>query len=80
MLIKSTSNAADSNELLRDDYSTPQHPTRKPQRGDWKIDDSVAFVKQDDQLYKKYQNHGPIMVYEIPHSDVSAVVEFKPQG
>ncbi|MCA9136862.1 MAG: hypothetical protein KDB00_08885 [Planctomycetales bacterium] len=73
-------NAADATELLRDDFSSLQHPTRKAQRGDWKIADGMASVKQDDELYRKYQNHGPIMVYEIPHVDAKAVVEFKPQG
>ena len=66
--------------LVADDYTSTKHKTRKPLRGDWKISDGVAAVTQDDSLYKKYANHGPIMVYEVAHDDASAQVTFRPTG
>ena len=66
--------------LLHDDYTQTEHKTRKAMRGDWKIDGGIASVTQDDAMYKKFKNHGPIMVYGIPHDDASAEVTFKPSG
>ena len=71
---------APSGSLLHDDYTSAKHKTRKPLRGDWTISDGVASVTQDDALYKKYKNHGPIMVYDIAHDDANATVTFKPSG
>jgi hypothetical protein len=66
--------------LVSDDYSTEKHPLRKALRGGWTVVDGMGSVAQDDALYKKYKNHGPIMVYEVVHTDAVAVVEFKPTG
>lgn len=67
-------------KLVDDDYTQASYPHRNAARGDWIIADGVASVTQDDELYKKYKNHGPIMIYTVPHTDASAVVEFKPEG
>lgn len=67
-------------KLVDDDYSTKKHPQRKALRGGWTIADGMASVAQDDALYKKCKNHGPIMAYEVAHTDAVAVVEFKPTG
>lgn len=67
-----------ADSLVADGYSAKKHPIRKALRGDWTLADGTATVEQDDGLYKKYKNHGPIMVYEVPHQDAVAVVEFKP--
>lgn len=64
--------------LIEDDYSTVKHPTRRAARGNWVIADGTATVEQEEALYKKYKNHGPIMIYNVPHTDAHAVVEVKP--
>ncbi|NND96510.1 MAG: hypothetical protein HKN47_04175 [Pirellulaceae bacterium] len=66
--------------LVHDDFTEGKHPTRQAARGDWKIDSGVASVTQDDALYKKYKNHGPIMIYTVAHDDAAAEVTFKPSG
>ncbi len=66
--------------LVQDDFTTPKHPTRKPLRGTWKVADGVASVVQDDESYKKHNNHGPILVYEVEHSNATAVTQFKSKG
>ena len=80
MLLSVSIIASGESPLLHDDYTQAEHKIRKAMRGDWKIDGGVASVTQDDELYKKYKNHGPIMVYGIPHDDASAEVTFKPSG
>ncbi|QDT08563.1 hypothetical protein [Planctomycetes bacterium K23_9] len=66
--------------LVDDHYTIDSYKIRKPLRGDWKIENGIAAVTQDDELYKKHKNHGPIMVYEVPHDDASAEVVFKSTG
>lgn len=65
---------------FHDDFSQTHNPVRKALRGDWKFADSVASVTQDDELYKKYKNHGPILNYEIAHTDAEVTVVFKASG
>ncbi len=78
VLFAESPKSADS--LVNDDYTDTKLKIRKPLRGDWKIQHGTASVTQDDELYKKFKNHGPIMVYEVPHDDASAEVTFKPNG
>ena len=61
--------------LLRDDYRSDKLKQRRALRGAWKISDGVAVCTQDDALYKKYKNHGPIIFYDVPHRD--AVIRFQ---
>ncbi len=64
--------------LIDDDYSSAEYSKRNAARGPWKIENGIATVKHDDELYKKYKNHGPIMIYNVPHTDAIVVVEVKP--
>lgn len=41
-------------------------PERRALRGDWQIENGVAQVTQDDALYKKHKDHGPILFYDFP--------------
>ena len=66
--------------VTHDDFKSDQHPNRKALRGDWTFSDGIAHVIQDDELFKKFKNHGPIINYTIDHSNISVVVEFKPKG
>jgi hypothetical protein len=65
---------AEPTSLLSDDFSQAQNPQRKAQRGEWKYTSGTATCTQDDELYKKFKNHGPILFYDLAYSD--AVIEF----
>ena len=53
-----------------DSFELEQLANRRLERGAWKVAGGVASVTQDDALYKKYKNHGPIAFYDIPTQDV----------
>lgn len=52
-------------------------PERRAMRGDWVIADGVARCTQDDELYKRNQDHGPILFYAIPTTDATIRFSFK---
>ena len=66
--------------LLRDDFSEDKHDLRKATRGQWIVADGMISVTQDDETYKKFKNHGPLLAYGLPLSDVEVRVDFKPDG
>tara|TARA_R110002096_G_scaffold16106_50_gene55344 strand:+ start:4336 stop:4944 length:609 start_codon:yes stop_codon:yes gene_type:complete len=53
---------------------------RRAQRGDWQIADGIAKCTQDDALYKKYKDHGPIIFYDFPTTDATLRYAFRPRG
>jgi hypothetical protein len=57
--------------LVEDNFSSPKLAGRElaPGRGTWRIADGVATCTQDDALYEKNQNHGPILWYDAPFTD-----------
>lgn len=55
-------------------------PERRAMRGDWRIADGIARCTQDDALYKKYKDHGPIIFYDVATTDSTVRYSFKPQG
>lgn len=59
---------------LSDDFSDPNLKARRASRGAWVMEGGIAKVTQDDELYKKFKDHGPIIFYDIDHKD--AVIEF----
>jgi hypothetical protein len=59
---------------LNDDFVSADHPVRRAQRGPWQFAEGVATCTQDDALYKKFKDHGPILFYDFAHQD--AVVRF----
>lgn len=59
---------------LSDAFVSADHPLRRAQRGPWLFADGVASCTQDDALYKKFKDHGPILFYDFAHQD--AVVRF----
>ncbi len=71
-----TASAADA-VLLKDDFATAGPSARRAIRGDWKFADGVASCAQDDELYKKYKNHGPIIFYDLPFDDATVTFAFK---
>jgi hypothetical protein len=72
--------AADTTTLLKDDFSDPNLKTRRAMRGDWKFANGAATCAQDDALYKKFKDHGPIIFYDLPHTDATVRFSFKADG
>jgi hypothetical protein len=75
-----TSLHAAETPLLKDDFSDPKLPARRAMRGDWKLANGVATCTQDDALYKKFQDHGPILFYDLAHTDATVRFSFKADG
>ena len=66
--------------LLKDDFADPKLKERRAMRGDWKFAGGVATCTQDDALYKKFQDHGPILFYDLAHTDATVRFSFKAEG
>ncbi|MCB1226398.1 MAG: hypothetical protein KDK99_11340 [Verrucomicrobiales bacterium] len=62
-----------------DDFSDSQLQTRRAVRGAWTFKDGVASVTQDDELYAKFKNHGPIIFYDLTYTDAVIEFDFRPQ-
>jgi hypothetical protein len=70
--------AADPVPLIRDDY-TGELPARRATRGPWKIADGTAVCAQDDELFKKFKDHGPVIWYDAKFTDAVIKFAFKPE-
>jgi len=59
--------------LVDDKFTSPALPGRdlSPGRGTWKLADGVATCTQDDDLYTKNKNHGPIIWYNTTFTDAT---------
>ena len=60
-----------------DSFTTEELANRRLLRGEWNVAGGVARVTQDDALYKKYKNHGPIAFYDLPMGDVRVSFEVR---
>lgn len=49
-------------------------------RGQWKIADGMATCVQDDALYAKNKDHGPVIWYNVTFTDGTVKFAFKPQA
>lgn len=65
---------------FKDDFTKSTLEQRRAMRGDWKIADGIARCTQDDELYKKNKDHGPIIFYDVPTQDSTVHFAFRPQG
>jgi hypothetical protein len=63
--------------LLKDDFSSPTQKGRRASRGEWRFQDNTASCTQDDELYKQHKNHGPIIFYDLPHTDATIRFSYK---
>lgn len=63
--------------LLKDDFVTASSSGRRALRGAWTFTNGVASCTQDDELYKKHKNHGPIIFYDLPFDDATVTFSFK---
>lgn len=59
--------------LVDDKFTDPQLPGRdlSPARGVWKLAGGVATCTQDDALYTKNKDHGPIIWYGAAFTDAT---------
>jgi hypothetical protein len=64
--------------LFKDDFSAPKLEQRRAMRGEWKFADGIASCAQDDALYKKNKDHGPILFYDLAYTD--ATIRFSYQA
>lgn len=65
--------------LLRDDFSQANLPQRRALRGDWKIENGAATCTQDDALFAKLKNHGPIIFYDVSLTNANVRFSVKPE-
>lgn len=79
LLLATVAVAADA-PLLKDDFSAPKLATRRASRGEWKFADNAATCTQDDELYKKNKNHGPILFYDLAYTDAAIRFAVKPDA
>jgi hypothetical protein len=77
LLVTLTASAAD---LVTDDFASAKHPKRKAQRGPWQFQDGTARCVQDDTLFEKFKNHGPILFYDTAFTDAVITFQFKPEA
>jgi len=66
--------------LLKDDFSNAKLPQRRAMRGDWKFANGTATCTQDDALYRQFKDHGPILFYDLAHTNVTVRFSFKAEG
>lgn len=63
---------------FRDSFSEPKLPIRRLTRGPWKLENGAATCTQDDALYAKFKNHGPVIWYDTKFTDATISFLFKP--
>lgn len=63
--------------VFKDDFSNPKLTERKAARGPWKFAGGIATCTQDDELFKKFKDHGPIIFYNVPHQNAKIRFAFK---
>lgn len=71
--------AAEAAPLVEDSYKAETLDGRRPTRGPWRIADGVAQCTQDDELYKKFKDHGPVVWYDAKFTDATIRFGFKPE-
>ncbi len=72
--------AAEKTTSFRDDLTASKLDKRRMERGEWKVADGVARCTQDDALFKKYKDHGPVVWYDVPLQDGVIHFAYKPEG
>lgn len=65
--------------LIEDKFTSPQlaHRDLSPGRGIWKVGEGVATCTQDDALYKKNKDHGPVIWYDAAFTDGTVRFAYK---
>ncbi len=73
--------------VFHDKYTSDKFELRKAVRGPWRFENGIALCTQDDEIFKKNKDHGPVLWYNLspfrnaeisfsikPHSDVKNFV------
>ena len=66
--------------IVADDFAEKQMAKRVFLRGEWTVANGVASVVQDDEIYRKFNNHGPIIRYDFPFEDAIINFDYKGNG
>lgn len=66
--------------VFKDDFSNPKLAERKAARGPWKFANGIATCTQDDELFRKFKDHGPIIFYDVPHQNAKIRFAFKAEA
>ncbi|MGC3972304.1 MAG: hypothetical protein QM775_34675 [Pirellulales bacterium] len=69
---------AEVQPLVEDSY-TGELAGRRATRGPWKIGDGTAVCTQDDELFKKFKDHGPVIWYDAAFTDAAIQFAYKPE-
>lgn len=80
LLAATTAALAADAPVLKDDFSDPKLVGRRASRGEWKFADNTATCTQDDELYKKNKDHGPIIFYDLAYTDARIEFAVKPDA
>lgn len=64
--------------LLKDEFLMKDVPGRRASRGEWKFAEGSATCTQDDALFKKNKDHGPILFYDLAYTDAFIHFAVKP--
>ena len=63
-----------------DEFDSVELENRRALRGNWGFAGGVAHCRQDDDLYKKYRDHGPIIFFDLEFTDCEVSYRFKPDA
>jgi hypothetical protein len=78
-LLLTTSLTAET--LVDDKFTSEELPHRdlSAKRGIWKIANGIATCTQDDALYAKNKDHGPVIWYNVTFTDGTVKFAFRPE-
>jgi hypothetical protein len=71
---------ASAETLLEDDFSQQTLTARRAIRGEWAFNEKTAICTQDDALYKKNKDHGPIIFYNLGYRDATIRMSYKAEA
>lgn len=63
---------------ITDNFSSADSPVRRATRGPWKYENGTVVCTQDDELYKKFKDHGPVIWYDVDFTDATVKFSMKP--
>ncbi len=64
--------------LVADDFTEAERSNRRLTRGEWTVKDGLAVCGHDEDLFKKYKNHGPAIWYDQEFKDGLVRFDFQP--
>src|SRR5262245_14190638 len=61
--------------LLADDFTKAEKANRRLTRGNWTVKNGIAACAHDDELFKKFKDHGPAIWYD--HELTDGIIRFE---